>query len=305
MTGRVLNFDFKDSAYEVSLKRGVYIFEAWGASGFHNMCGKTFEPRGRGAYTSGIIKFNSPTKIFVFVGKNSIYSANSFNGNINNTKAVAGGGATDFRLVNNKKWYDLESLKSRIMVAAGGGGADCYAAGDGGALVGHLPATLTTMIGVPGPGNQTNGGDAGVHINQGLSFPGEFGVGGSGRCQNKSCDGAGSGGGGYYGGGGMIGTGGGGGGSSFISGYEGCKAIDRYTLQPTESPIHYSGHSFTHGVMRSGNEEMPNPRYHNKTIGNTGNGFARITLFYTSQTCFKRNIIRFPSMLMVILTETR
>ena len=60
---KILQFKFKNSSYEVNLNKGIYFFEAWGASGIVGMCGKTFEVRGRGAYTSGTIKLKEKTKI--------------------------------------------------------------------------------------------------------------------------------------------------------------------------------------------------------------------------------------------------
>ena len=94
-------------------------------------------------------------------------------------------------------------------------------------------------------------------------------------------------GGGYYGGGGSIWHSGGGGGSSFISGHDGCIAIDEQGT-PTEDSIHYSGITFTDTVMIDGNGyewttqkgsyiKMEDP-YGNYVDGKTGNGYARITL---------------------------
>ena len=74
------------------------------------------------------------------------------------------------------------------------------------------------------------------------------------------------------------------GGSSFISGYLGCNSI---TEASTENNIvhtgqanHYSGYVFKDGMMRSGNEEMPNYASSGTMIGNSGNGYARISLIY-------------------------
>mgnify|MGYP003762511417 CR=1 FL=1 len=48
------------------------------------------------------------------------------------------GGATDVRLVSTEEWYDNVSQISRIMVAAGGGGAEWagFKGGNGGEIVG-------------------------------------------------------------------------------------------------------------------------------------------------------------------------
>ena len=277
---RILSFDYTGNPQEIILAKGKYLFEAWGGSGQRTMCQLDFDPKGRGAYTSGIISLKKELKLFIYVGQSGLNQAPSFNGNKLGKGSESGGGATDFRLEKGSNWYTLSSLKSRIMVAAGGGGADCYPGGDAGALEGNqgtCPSTLT----LPGVGTQTSGGKAGSG-----GFPGEFGVGGFGGCSNQDCDGAGGGGGGYYGGGGMIGTGGGSGGSSFISGYTGCDAIIEATGLPSGQPFHYSGYFFTKGVMRAGFEEMPSFNGSSKTkYGNIGNGYARITLLDMVMTC--------------------
>ena len=304
MYKKVTKFDFKNTPYEVNLKKGTYLFEAWGASGHEGMCGKSFVPRGRGAYTSGVITFKTTTKIYIFVGEHvDNYGLKTFNGNKENANSEPGGGATDFRLEKSANWYDLESLKSRIMVAAGGGGIDCFPGGDGGKLIGHNPDRADSIT-LPSPGTQTSGGSAGSHSGNGIGFEGEFGIGGTGLCtNNRGCDGAGSGGGGYYGGGGTVGMGGGAGGSSFISGYEGCKAIDK-SGKPTNSPIHYSQNVFRFGRMFAGDEEMPGARSLNTTIGNTGNGFAKITILSAYHTCARRNHHLLP-FVFVFLVSTK
>ena len=206
----------------------------------------------------------------------------TFNGNKIGFKAAPGGGATDFRLEKGSNWYDFESLKSRIMVAGAGGGADCYSGGDGGSFEG-MNGQIVSGIG-SSPGNQTNGGQSGKFDSRGYAFDGEFGVGGSGSCKEntETCDGAGGGGSGYYGGGGVTGNGGGSGGSSYVSGHEGCIAINDKG-EPTETSIHYSQHTFKFSRMISGNEEMPTFKRVNLTMtGNSDLGFARITFLYNS-----------------------
>ena len=72
------------------------------------MCGLKFEVRGRGAYTSGMIKFEETTKIYVYVGEfPDKYYQNTFNGNKNvKMSSPPGGGATDFRLEKGEFWYN-------------------------------------------------------------------------------------------------------------------------------------------------------------------------------------------------------
>ena len=87
---------------------------------------------GNGGYTSGIIQLQKDEKLYVYVGgqgSDAVVGKDSpkgFNGgglgtwdHSDDDAAGAGGGATDIRLVSGN-WNDFTSLKSRIMVAAGG-----------------------------------------------------------------------------------------------------------------------------------------------------------------------------------------
>jgi len=167
-------------------------------------------------------------------------------------------------------------------VAAGGASANENANGAPG-------GTLNGIDGDNGTGaTQTQGGGP----NQG-SF-GKAGIPeyGGGRCDGNIATGASS---GYYGGGAYDkdiannGMGSAGSGSSYISGYQGCVAItsenditpktgcDNGTNDITCS-YHYSGKKFTNGVMKAGNESMPTHDGTSTMIGNSGAGFAKITL---------------------------
>ena len=289
---KILNFPFRASPYVVTLPPGRFKFEAWGAAGNNNTC--YYSPAyviGRGGYTKGIIQFDHVQVISIYVGEIG-NEKSSFNSAYELMNTLAGGGATDFRLVNSgEEWYNFSSLKSRIMVAGGGGGGDCYKGGDAGGLIGQTGGGNPYYSNYPTGGNQTSGGTVGITEMEQWGiltpYPGKFGISGSGQCTstNKSviCDGAGSGGGGYYGGGGNSGSGGGGGGSSFISGHEGCIAIqenatDESELLPSNTSIHYSGLFFTRTVLLGGNETMPSYEdYFVNMTGNEHDGYARIT----------------------------
>ena len=100
---------------------GTYKLEVWGSQGGENA--NKFAG-GAGAYSSG--------EITLMKGQNSIYmlvEKNGYNGGGSPSIQAYpaniggyGGGATDIRLINGT-WNNFESLKSRIMVAGGGGGA--------------------------------------------------------------------------------------------------------------------------------------------------------------------------------------
>ena len=89
-------------------------------------------------------------------------------------------------------------------------------------------------------------------------------------------------------------SGGAGGGSGYISGYTGCIAIkseDDTSPRLDENgntcadgttdelcSKHYSGYVFTDTIMKSGTEEIPSHDGLSMTTGNSGNGYAKITL---------------------------
>ncbi len=281
-------FTFTGKPESVVLVPGVYLFEAWGASGGGTIDEGVFHetPTGLGGYTAGKLSLDKTTTIYVYVGgqgANGVLNQASVAGGWNgggtgswdtsdNEAAGGGGGASDFRLVGGA-WNDFDSLKSRIMVAGGAGGqcSNFYwhtngnvHAGYGGGLSGYSYASLYA------PGTQTSG-----HA---------FGYGKNGVSKCEGTLGIGGGGGGYYGGSTQT-TGhssaacSGAGGSAFISGHTGCNAIDGAStaghITHTGSPNHYSGLVFTETVMKSGNESMPT---HNggSEIGHRGNGVAKI-----------------------------
>ena len=88
--------------------RGSYLVEAWGAQGGN--------AGGKGAYTTGTINVDANQKFYLFIGGTNGYNGGAPGGIYEYDSN--GGGASDVRLAN-----DINNLNSRIMVAAGGGGA--------------------------------------------------------------------------------------------------------------------------------------------------------------------------------------
>lgn len=239
---------------------GIYRFQLWGASGYGNTT-----TIGNGGYVQGDIELEENTTIYIYVGgkgqKLSSPTAGTddgggFNGGGNASNAdysyqsrYGGGGATDIRL-SGGEWNDFESLKSRIMVAGGGGSYSQTAGGNSGGLNGYGDTGEYAGSG----GTQTSGGlnkISTTYKNQ--ATPGGFGYGGNGGSYSSG------GGSGYYGGGGGMRAktdGGGGGGSSFISGHEGCDAITETStsdaITHTGQSIHYSGYYFVNTKMIDG-----------------------------------------------------
>ena len=245
--------------YEVSLVPGEYLIECVGASGG----GKG----GYGARVSAVLKLSTTKTFFIFVGskgENIKYSTEKSKGGFNGggkgggsalheTKTyrsgAGGGGATDFRLYRGN-WYDEESLKSRIIVAGGGGGEGFGIQGGSGGRLTGLPSEIRVFDDFTSqsiPGGKQEGDD-----NFGFGQDGIDGVYG-----NCCAEGKGGGGGGWYGGSASQETSNfsnaaGGGGSSYISGMPGC--IDNQEIV------------FSYAIMESG-----------QTTKHEGNGYASIS----------------------------
>ena len=150
----ILEIPFKNEPYEVFLKPGKYLLEAYGASGGGNeatyttardseteeclsqeyvqqyqgntQCIKHNSQPGSGGYSRGILKLSHGATLYILTGGKGTYSTDDHKGGFNgggsassylSNMAGSGGGATDFRLFRN-------SLYTRILVAGGGGGCD-------------------------------------------------------------------------------------------------------------------------------------------------------------------------------------
>lgn len=302
--------DFQTFVAPVS---GNYKIELWGAQGGEN---DNDGNGGKGGHTSGNIYLLNEKKLYIYVGESGT-NANkqiSYNGGGSGlAHSFSGGGATDIRLVSGN-WDDFNSLKSRIMVAAGGGGTNYWgidiAGGEAGGLSGengNARYTNSTTIGA----TQISGG-IGYNTDRNFSIGGN-GLFGKGGLNNSDPYGYGGGGGsGYYGGAaggnGYYDTDSGSGGSSFISGHNGCVAITEDSRENNISQrkdsnnntctngttditcsYHYSGYKFTDTVMIDGtgckwttektNDCTGMPTHDGKSTmtGNTGNGYAKIT----------------------------
>lgn len=288
MSSEVFEYDYTGDYQRFRApKTGYYKFEAWGAQG------GTVVDKSQGAYTSGYINLNQGDIVYVYVGeqgnknRTTIFNGGGLGGT-GSANGYSGGGATDFRVGGT-------SLNDRIMVAAAGGGGGGHSvyetAGEnsyGGKLIGlsggyYSGHAYNNQNGKGG--TQIAGGAAGNNISgaTGTINAGVFGIGGYNASVSTS-NGAGGGGAGYYGGGAGGGTqsgghgNGAGGGSSFISGYAGVNAVtSASSTTPTNNTKHYSGKYFIGGIMKAGNELMPTHDGTSTMIGNSGNGYAKIS----------------------------
>lgn len=299
-----VEFDYTGEYKEFKvLKTGYYKIEAWGAQGGSATYNSNSAQGGEGAYTSGYIYLNKGTILKIKVGgqgqstnNTTASSSTGYNGGgfasfyTNNSSHGGGGGATTISVDN--------TINSNIMVAAGGGGAAVHTGypnysgkgGVGGALVGGSGnPTSSTCYSFGNGGTQTTAGTSSLCSQGGAAWGSNsndtttnisagFGVGANYSQFNSGSGYAYSGGGaGYYGGqSGYHAPGGGG--SSFISGYAGVNAVTSASSTTlTNNTKHYSGKYFLGGVMKAGNELMPTHDGNSTMIGNSGNGYAKIS----------------------------
>ncbi len=210
------------------LTSGQYKLEAYGASG--GLGYGNINPAGQGGYTSATTYLQEGQILYIYVGEQGqgqsgtiSYNGGGASGGTTEHRGGQGGGATDFRLISGQ-WNNIEGLKSRILIAGGGGGAQSTCgginttAGHGGGLIGEQSTNIagTYNSHIAYGGTQTAGG--GYKYGANSSYIGSIGIFGMGANAGTCSAGGGS---GYYGGGSVY-TAGGGGGSSFVTGYEGC-----------------------------------------------------------------------------------
>ena len=267
---------------EVTLEKGIYQFECWGAQGGTGTSEGSFKlPGGHGSYVSGLININQTTKFYLFIGgkggvgsttKNSKASAGWNGGGLggadtnDNDGAGGGGGATDIRLTNGL-WNDITGLRSRIMVAAGGSGSvHKYHGVSGGSLSGLSTTGVSFESAISSTRTTQTTGNG-------------FGIAGDGKHHaNFPSYG---GGGGYYGGYAASGSNNGylsvsDSGSSYISGHPSCNSISNTGIH-TNSEVHFSGYKFYNTTMINGISLQPSYNSNNFNFGKTNNGAVRIT----------------------------
>ena len=263
-TGDILNCPYSGSAKQITLPKGQYKLECWGAQGGYrssSSCG------GNGGYSVGILNLAQNTTVYLYVGGagNTGKTAGGFNGGGRRSSYNGGGGGTDIRIGSN-------SLYARVIVA-GGGGSDGASNKKGMYGGGTSGGTTTESFGSGGGGGTQTAGGAG-----GSNNAGTFGQGGQGLSAASGYGGAG--GGGWYGGGGSYPDGsgdddrGGGGGSGYV--YTSSTASN----YPSGCLLN-SSYYLTDAQTIAGNTAFTSPTGTSET-GHTGNGYIRITVIKVS-----------------------
>ena len=135
------NFDYTGSSQTFTpIKSGNYKVELWGAQGGLKDNNNTVP--GKGAYVSGTLNITDNTQYYIYIGENNnVALQGSFNGCLSSSSnGNAGGGATDIRISTSTNWYDFDSLKTRLMVAGAGGASTRdfeYPSSPAGGLIGY------------------------------------------------------------------------------------------------------------------------------------------------------------------------
>jgi hypothetical protein len=258
--------------YSVTLESGRYDLEVWGAQGGNDTSYPDTIFGGRGGYSKGTVQLRSKTTLYVYVG-------GSGTGSLSGSRfgSTGGGGGTDIRLQNGL-WNDTNGLRSRIIVAGGGGGSHGknyskitgFLGNDGG---GTTAPTFTASSYTVTGATQTSGGSSSPTDSG--TVPGSFGYttpnthsntnskggynGGSRGSDDWANGGAG---GGWWGGCTSWPTGSGGSGFVYTSSNSQCSASSDYYLSDAST--------------FAGNTNFLSP-YGGTEIGHRGNGLARIT----------------------------
>ena len=269
-TGDILNFDYTGAVQSITLPKGTYKLECWGAQGGYSSSNSGIEVGmgGQGGYSVGTITLNQKTPIYIYAGGVGSISGNGkADGGFPNggsswasgtsEGAGGGGGSSDIRI-------GTDSLHARVIVAGGGGGGgeDNETGGYGGGETGGTSGSGT-------PGSQT-------------APSGYFGIGG-----HTSYDGGG-GGGGWYGAcpaGGQTtpATSNSGDDTSGSPGGSGYVYTSSTAKNYPNGCLVNSTHYLINAKTIAGNTSFPSPSGTSET-GHSGNGYCRITVIECNNT---------------------
>lgn len=275
-TGDILNFDYTGTVQTVTLPKGTYKLECWGAQGGYSSSNSGIEVGmgGKGGYSAGTITLNQKTLIYIYTGGVGSISGNGkADGGFPNggsswasstsEGAGGGGGSSDIRI-------GTDSLYARVIVAEGGGGGgeDNETGGYGGGETGGTSGSGT-------PGSQT-------------APSGYFGIGG-----HTSYDGGGGGGGWYgaYPAGGQTtpATGSSGSDTSGSPGGSGYVYTSATASNYPSGCLLNSSYYLSAAKTIAGNTSFTSPTGSSET-GHSGNGYCRITVIECKNTALYTRI---------------
>lgn len=275
-TGDILNFNYTGAVQSVTLPKGTYTLECWGAQGGYSSSNSGIDVGmgGKGGYSVGTITLDKKTPIYIYAGGVGSISGNGkADGGFPNggsswasstsEGAGGGGGSSDIRI-------GTDSLYARVIVAGGGGGGgeDNETGGYGGGETGGTSGSGT-------PGSQT-------------APSGYFGIGG-----HTSYDGGGGGGGWYgaYPAGGQT-TPATGSSESDTSGSPGGSGYVYTSSTASNYPsgcLLNSSYYLSAAKTIAGNTSFTSPTGSSET-GHSGNGYCRITVIECKNTALYTRI---------------
>lgn len=308
-TGDILNCPYSGAKVSLTLPKGIYKLEVWGAQGGSY---STTYYGGKGGYSVGELTLDADTGIHVYVGgqgrstSSSSAASGGFNGGASGGSGRSGcsytgyggqggGGGTDIRITQ-------DALAYRVIVAGGGGGSSSengYSCGTmttgcyGGGTSGETKTGDATWNNPGKPGTQSSAGAGGAkptHTSSGsdATYCGSGGSGGGGGWygggggSSGTTDGA-SGNYAYAGSSGSFGSGGTGGSNPHSSSYYSSKSGaggggSGYIHEGTNSASSLGqNYILANASTINGGLEFTSPTGTAET-GHSGNGYARITV---------------------------
>ena len=249
-----INCSYSGAAKSLTLPKGSYKLEVWGAQGGYGGGGGASY---KGGYATGVLALSAATLLYCYsggAGTRGTNCAGGFNGggngySSNGRTMASGGGGSDIRI-------NSTSLYARVIVGGGsGGGNDSssgqyggFGGGEGGSRGGGTTVATSGSGRNGGGGSQTTGGA--TETSWGGGVAGTFGQGGNAPSGTAYKNG---GGGGWYGGGTGGPDGGAGGGSGFV----------------------WTGSNYPSGCLLNSTHYLTSTSMTNNT--REGNGYCRIT----------------------------